>query len=204
MFSSESWFIFVLLAIFVIVLWGVAARRAKIASLSSTLRNLAMHDFLVQPCTRCHESAMKLLDVSPNGRSLQYECLHCKKKMRAPASSPNAATAVTAYAELQQLCPAPQKGPLARKGVGFDSEKVLVLFDTIAAPLPYEQTTRDVIAEATRSEVWRRDEGKCVECGSNQQLEFDHIIPVSRGGATTSRNLQLLCRACNSRKSASI
>ena len=52
--------------------------------------------------------------------------------------------------------------------------------------------------------VWRRDEGKCVECGSNENLEFDHIIPHSKGGANTYRNIQLLCEYCNRSKSAKI
>jgi 5-methylcytosine-specific restriction endonuclease McrA len=57
------------------------------------------------------------------------------------------------------------------------------------------------ISQQVRSEVWNRDGGKCVECGSTFYLEYDHIIPLSRGGATSANNLQLLCRGCNSRKS---
>ena len=64
--------------------------------------------------------------------------------------------------------------------------------------------TRTPIPEAVRHAVWRRDEGRCVQCGSQESLEFDHIIPVSRGGANTERNLQLLCEPCNREKSAKI
>ncbi|WP_454195853.1 TerD family protein [Nocardia sp. Marseille-Q1738] len=45
-----------------------------------------------------------------------------------------------------------------------------------------------------KSEVWQRDGGKCCQCGDNHYLEFDHIIPLSRGGATSVANLQILCR----------
>ena len=63
--------------------------------------------------------------------------------------------------------------------------------------MPFEQTTREQIPSSLRSEVWRRDEGRCRRCSSRNNLQFDHIIPVSRGGGTTPQNLQLLCRSCN-------
>src|SRR5690349_6791057 len=34
---------------------------------------------------------------------------------------------------------------------------------------------REPIAEAVRHEVWRRDQGRCVDCGSRENLELDHI-----------------------------
>jgi Holliday junction DNA helicase RuvB subunit len=55
-----------------------------------------------------------------------------------------------------------------------------------------------------RIKVWRRDNGKCVKCGSRQNLEFDHVIPVSNGGSHSARNIELLCENCNRFKSDSI
>ena len=52
--------------------------------------------------------------------------------------------------------------------------------------------------------VWRRDRGKCAQCDSRENLEYDHIIPVSKGGSNTERNIQLLCEKCNREKSAKI
>jgi hypothetical protein len=63
---------------------------------------------------------------------------------------------------------------------------------------------RAAIPPDARIFVWQRDQGRCVACGSNENLEFDHIIPVSLGGATTARNLQLLCEPCNRRKGAGL
>ena len=63
---------------------------------------------------------------------------------------------------------------------------------------------RNAIPFEVRIKVWRRDNGKCVKCGSRQNLEFDHIIPVSKGGSNTARNVELLCENCNRLKSDSI
>ncbi len=41
----------------------------------------------------------------------------------------------------------------------------------------------------------------CLKCGSGQQLEIDHIVPLSWGGSNEVENLQVLCRGCNSSKS---
>ncbi len=60
---------------------------------------------------------------------------------------------------------------------------------------------RQRIPDDVRSFVWHRDGGKCVQCGSTVDLEYDHIVPVSKGGSSTERNVQLLCVACNRRKS---
>jgi Holliday junction resolvasome RuvABC ATP-dependent DNA helicase subunit len=63
---------------------------------------------------------------------------------------------------------------------------------------------RTPIPAEVRRAVWRRDQGKCTRCGSREKLEFDHIVPVSRGGSNTARNIELLCEPCNRSKSATI
>jgi hypothetical protein len=63
---------------------------------------------------------------------------------------------------------------------------------------------REAIPERVRHEVWHRDQGQCVDCGSRQRLEFDHIILVSRGGSNTARNIELRCQVCNRRKGATV
>jgi len=59
---------------------------------------------------------------------------------------------------------------------------------------------RNGIPQDVRNKVWQRDSGMCVECGSKEKLEYDHIIPFSKGGSDTYRNLQLLCEVCNRKK----
>jgi hypothetical protein len=61
---------------------------------------------------------------------------------------------------------------------------------------PLEPTR--VIPTSVKLEVWKRDKGRCVECGSVDNLHFDHIIPWSRGGSSlTAQNVQLLCARHN-------
>ena len=67
-----------------------------------------------------------------------------------------------------------------------------------------EGYTRQSIPDDVKIFVWNRDSGKCVKCGSNENLEYDHIIPVSKGGSNTARNIQLLCQTCNRSKSNNI
>jgi len=59
---------------------------------------------------------------------------------------------------------------------------------------------REPISDEVKSFVWNRDGGKCVTCGRNEKIEFDHIVPFSRGGSNTARNLQILCETCNREK----
>ena len=50
--------------------------------------------------------------------------------------------------------------------------------------------------------VWERDNGRCVQCKSDENLHFDHIIPFSKGGSSqTPDNVQLLCAEHNLKKS---
>jgi hypothetical protein len=63
---------------------------------------------------------------------------------------------------------------------------------------------RERIPDSVRLFVWQRDQGKCVKCGGAEKLEFDHIIPIAKGGSNTERNIQLLCEQCNRAKGVTI
>lgn len=55
-----------------------------------------------------------------------------------------------------------------------------------------------LIPKEVKIEVWKRDKGRCVNCGSTENLHFDHIIPFSKGGSSLdSKNIQILCSKCN-------
>lgn len=58
-----------------------------------------------------------------------------------------------------------------------------------------------IIPSQVKLEVWKRDKGQCVMCGSKDNLHFDHIIPFSKGGSSlVSENIQLLCARHNLEK----
>ena len=60
-----------------------------------------------------------------------------------------------------------------------------------------EGARRERIPAEVRTFVWERDGGRCVTCGAEEDLQFDHVIPVARGGGNGSENVQVLCGSCN-------
>lgn len=70
----------------------------------------------------------------------------------------------------------------------------------LAASSSPARRKREPIPKDVRLAVWERDEGRCVECDSDFDIQYDHIIPFSMGGASTIENIQLLCARCNQTK----
>ena len=63
---------------------------------------------------------------------------------------------------------------------------------------------RERIPDDVKQFVWERDKARCVRCNGQENLEYDHIVPVSKGGSNTARNIQLLCAECNRDKGGNI
>jgi 5-methylcytosine-specific restriction endonuclease McrA len=60
-----------------------------------------------------------------------------------------------------------------------------------------ERRSRD-IPRPVKIAVVTRDGGKCRRCGSTRDLQFDRIVPNSRGGSSTDENnIRLLCGKCS-------
>jgi len=56
----------------------------------------------------------------------------------------------------------------------------------------------------TMMRIVRRDDYRCQHCKEklrDDEVEFDHIIPVSKGGSSEEHNLRLTCFECNRDKS---
>ena len=59
------------------------------------------------------------------------------------------------------------------------------------------QPNRKQISDHVSAFVLQRDLNKCVLCGDDINLQFDHILPVSKGGNNEPENLRILCQQCN-------
>lgn len=66
----------------------------------------------------------------------------------------------------------------------------------------YDRTPR-IAVRLTRRNLMFRDGHQCQYCGKKppiRDLNIDHVMPRSRGGADTWENLVTTCRVCNLRK----
>lgn len=72
----------------------------------------------------------------------------------------------------------------------------------------YENKLRQrsrIIPSEIKKIVWERDKGRCVLCGSSDELHFDHDLPYSKGGTSiTPDNVRILCARHNLQKSDKI
>jgi len=100
-----------------------------------------------------------------------------------------------------------EKNEIAKKILEKQRKRSLekeVLQNLINEGVIMQGAKREPIPREISDAVYSRDKGKCVYCGSTESLQFDHIIPYSKGGATSVENLQLLCQKCNASKSNKI
>lgn len=62
------------------------------------------------------------------------------------------------------------------------------------------QASRYTRRPEVRQRIFSRDNNRCGECGSTQDLTIDHIISIYRGGIDDDSNLQTPCNRCNAGK----
>jgi HNH endonuclease len=53
------------------------------------------------------------------------------------------------------------------------------------------------IPEAVKRLVFKRDGGRCLLCGSNELIQYTHVVPQSHGGSNEPPNIHLVCAGCN-------
>ncbi|WP_200411726.1 HNH endonuclease [Virgibacillus salexigens] len=77
----------------------------------------------------------------------------------------------------------------------------------VAEPFTETKELRDIsrnIPRPVQFRVLKRDNQICRQCGQavqDEEIEFDHIIPFSKGGSSDENNIRLLCSTCNRKRS---
>jgi hypothetical protein len=144
----------------------------------------------------------------PNGRPTQnaqfYETVKQFKEDKAPAEIikvyEKINTGIWVYNGRFRLIDAWQDEQDGRKVFKFRLELISEEGEqqnTLQKPLEHDR----VIPSSVKIEVWKRDKGQCVKCGSKENLHYDHIIPYSKGGSSlTADNIQILCAKHNLEK----
>lgn len=89
----------------------------------------------------------------------------------------------------------------------FRSERETFPVPTVIRLVRYVQVPRRFRRQVTNTFLFARDDYTCQYCGKHraelrgrQYLTRDHILPQSRGGGNSWRNVVTACSPCNNRK----
>jgi HNH endonuclease len=135
---------------------------------------------------------------------LFWEAVAAYKGRRAPAEQVRVyekiKTGIWAFAGIFELLDA-WKEESSRRQVFKFKLRICAEPSDGATPPEIELQHARLIPTAVKIEVWKRDKGRCVKCGSTENLHFDHDLPFSKGGTSLlAKNIQLMCARHNLQK----
>ena len=165
----------------------------KIESINKSIIDETNKYFIIPSCSKCLGESFLMIQMGSIGNSFKTLCKTCgsKKWVKTKNDERDLTFLHGWFEDLIAL----EKDILYTSDIELSANKGDDVEPNDVAHL------RKPIPKDIQDRVWIRDGGKCVQCGSREKLEFDHIIPVSKGGSNTYRNIQLLCEFCNRSKS---
>lgn len=159
----------------------------KLLLISSNIFEEINKCFLISKCSKCNEINYELIQFNTQLDTIKCKCISCNKIYWIKAEQRISESIYNEYIEYCELT--------------FNIKPIILISNY---NIENYSKDRHHIPSSVKDKVWNRDGGKCVKCGSQKNLEFDHIIPVSKGGSNTARNIQLLCEKCNRSKGSKI
>lgn len=92
----------------------------------------------------------------------------------------------------------------------FQNRRFLLSFNNFMSEVLKGKSTRVHMPMWVKNSVKYRDNGRCVMCNKNltglleteiiREKQYDHIVPLERGGLNDVTNIQLMCQECNIKK----
>ncbi len=83
----------------------------------------------------------------------------------------------------------------------FKSEKISMPYPLVIRLVKYVKIPKRIKLRISRRAVLARDNYVCQYCGNEDDyLTVDHVVPKSRGGVTSWKNVVAACPSCNSKK----
>jgi 5-methylcytosine-specific restriction endonuclease McrA len=167
----------------------------------------------MKPCSRCRtekeESEFSANRAMSDG--LDHYCRQCRKKLKSSSywkaksreydKTPKAKSRYRKYrlSEKGKLTEKRKRDRYRSTEKGREANRRSKLVYYYRDPA-YHKAKASARFHSTTLEVLRvvreRDE-VCQMCGAEENLQFDHVHPVSLGGVASEENLQLLCGSCN-------
>jgi hypothetical protein len=94
----------------------------------------------------------------------------------------------------------------AHKTTDYSNERIPLIFEKVEKAyleIVNGRDSRRIFSKTQKNMIYFLYEGKCADCGivfPEDEMEYDHKEPHSRGGRTTVENAQPMCKECHKSK----
>jgi len=207
-------YVLILLFFIPFLFWWLSARdnlrqeisesKEKLLPIQEEIRSILSEVYRAKRCSRCGSSAYTLYDKG--GNSIRIRCTGCNKMRWIEPHDINAFnnrfdSLISLLNRREEHVNQISTNESTLSG-GYAQDYTAMSFDLAEPPLPVKLGKRRTIPAEVQRQVMDRDNGQCVLCGSGESLQYDHIIPFSKGGGNQPDNLRILCQSCNLSKGA--